>query len=678
MELTLDSPVRFVPRVGPAMAKRLENLEIFTAGDLLLHVAFRYNDYSRTVPISSVRPGETVTISGTISKITNIFTKTGKKMQRGSITDQSGSISVIWFNQLFLSRVFMPGDKVNLAGKADWFGRDIVMLSPEYEIIVSDTSLHTGRLVPVYPETQGVSSKWMRGRIAFLLDCLEDTFVEHLPESLRTRYTLVGFRKALWDVHFPKDQPSAAKAKERLAFDELLFWQLRARLDKRAWESTMSTKPMVEGSGTIVSAISNLPFTLTQDQKHAISEITSDLSKTIPMNRLLVGDVGSGKTVVAALAMYIALRNGASSLLMAPTQILAQQHFQTIASLVSAIGLDAHLITGSVKSKGVGGVGVYIGTHALLGASGAIPNIGLVIIDEQHRFGVGQRSELTKVNESGLTPHLLTMTATPIPRTMAKVLFSNIDLSVLSSLPGGRKKVKTWVTPKEKREKAYVWIQEQIKNTHGQAFIICPLIDESETLTSVRAVTTEFERLKEVFKSLSLGLLHGRMKSQDKNATLDAFRKREIDVLVATPVVEVGIDIPNATIMVIEAADRFGLAALHQLRGRVGRGTLASYCLLFTEADNEMTLKRLKAMETIYSGPELAEVDLTLRGPGDLTGKRQHGLPALKIATLSDTKLIDSTRDALEWIMKEDPTLASLPHLRGRLKKGTIESQKAD
>lgn len=664
MNLTLESPVQFVPRVGPAMAKRLENLEIRTVDDLLLHIPFRYNDFSLTVPISTVQPGQTVTISGTISAVTNIFTKTGKKMQRATVTDQKGSISVIWFNQLFLARVFQTGDRVSLAGKVDWFGKTLALISPEYEI---GTSLHTGRLVPVYPETEGVSSKWLRSRIAYLLEFID--LPEPLPSDVIKQHTLTGLSDALHTVHFPQSIEEASAARRRLGFDELLLWQLRAKMERTKWQTTRHTHPLGIPDQDVTSVIQSLPFTLTRDQKQAVEEIFGDLGKSIPMNRLFVGDVGSGKTVVAALAMYVAFRNGHSSLLMAPTEILAEQHYKTISAL---IGLPVHLITGSVKEREVGRIGIYVGTHALLNAAKSIPHIGLIIIDEQHRFGVSQRSQLTNPDEKGTTPHLLTMTATPIPRTMARVLFANIDLSILSTLPSGRQKVKTWVVSGEKREKAYQWIIEQITQTAAQAFVICPFIEESESLTSVRAVTTEFKKLQHVFVNLRLGLLHGRMKAKEKNTVLTKFRQRQIDILVATPVVEVGIDIPGATIMMIEASERFGLSQLHQLRGRVGRGGRASYCLLFTEDDNETTMTRIKSMETIHSGPELAEIDLRLRGPGDITGTRQHGIPSLRIAKLSDKSLIQESGEAAQHIVENDPELIALPLLRAKLEKGTI------
>jgi len=654
MDLTLDSPVRFVPRVGPAMAKRLTNLDIQTVSDLLYHVPFRYNDFSLTVPIVSVQPGETVTITGTIGKIINIFTKTGKKMQRATVTDASGSMTVIWFNQMFLSRVFREGDVVHMAGKVDWFGRELAILSPEYEI---GTSLHTGRLAPVYPETAGITSKWLRARIAYLLEIIDTP--ELLPSDVLSAHHLMGRSEALQTVHFPKKMDEVELARHRLGFDELLLWQLKAKLDRAHWKKTMQAKALTIEKSDLASIIDTLPFRLTGDQVKAIDETASDMSKTVPMNRLLVGDVGSGKTVVSAIAMYIALRNSTSSLLMAPTEILARQHAHTI----SSIGFKAHLVTGSIKE--IGGVGMYVGTHALLSAAKDIPNIGLVVVDEQHRFGVAQRSSLTALRP---TPHLLTMTATPIPRTMAKVLFANIDISTLNTLPTGRKKIKTWLTPKEKREKAYQWITEQIRASGAQAFIICPLIEVSETLTSVRAVTSEYKKLKEVFTTLRLGLLHGRMKPKEKDSVLSEFRERKLDILVATPVVEVGIDIPNATIMMIEAAERFGLAQLHQLRGRVGRGDLPSFCLIFTDDENPKIIERLKTLETVFSGPELAETDLKLRGPGDISGTRQHGLPVLAIATLSDAVLIEETGRAATQLM----TRPLPPPLRAKLEKGTI------
>ncbi len=673
MDLEFSTNIQYVPKVGPIMAKRLNFLGITTVEDLLYYIPFRYNDFSLTVPIASVTPGEIVTISATITSIANVRTKSGKYMQRATVSDNSKSIRVIWFNQPFLLQILKKNQLIHLSGKVDWFGRDIVITSPEYELPSENQGIHTGRIVPVYSVTEGISSKWLRGRIAYILDLMIPKLEDYLPLKLKTQYSLIPIQEAIAEIHFPSSLPKTLTAKHRLAFDELLLWNVRSRMDKKIWASTRKSRLLKISDRDKTKTIEALPFMLTDDQKRTVEEIIADLKKTIPMNRLLVGDVGSGKTVVSALAMSVALKNGFSSLLMAPTEILAQQHFTTISSLVASIGLKAHLVTGSTKKLPPTDIGVYIGTHALLTRSSDIPNIGLVVIDEQHRFGVSQRSILTNTKK-GITPHLLTMTATPIPRTMTKVLFANVDMSMLSTIPTNRPKIKTWVIPKEKRNAAYQWIIDQIHKTSGQVFIICPLIEESETLMSVRAVTSELTKLQKIFSPLHIGLLHGRLKPKEKTNVLDQFRNKNIDILLSTPVVEVGIDIPNATIMVIEAAERFGLAQLHQLRGRVGRGTLQSYCLLFTEKDNESVQIRLKSLETIQNGPELAEIDLKMRGPGDLSGIRQHGLPALQFASLSDTSLISQIQEATSKLLTDDPELKNLPLLREKLKNSTIKA----
>ena len=395
------------------------------------------------------------------------------------------------------------------------------------------------------------------------------------------------------------------------------------------------------------------------------------------MNRLLEGDVGSGKTVVAAIAMYAVLRAGYQSVIMAPTQILAEQHYHTLRTLFSPLGIRIELVTGTHKISKLEALhskpDILVGTHALLSESVILDNVGLIVIDEQQRFGVKQRQLIRQKAQKTKTPHLLTMTATPIPRTVALTAYGNLSLSVLHQMPTGRKRVKTWVVPKQKRPSAYEWIREQLNTVHGQAFIICPLIEESETLQTIKAATKEYEVLrKQIFPQLHLALLHGRMKATEKTKVLDTFRSGKVDILVTTPVVEVGIDIPNATIMLVEAADRFGLSQLHQLRGRVGRGINDSYCLLFTEIEDETAITRLKSLETIYSGPELAEVDLQLRGPGELFGTKQHGVPMLKFASFGDTDLIVQVQKAASEIFKPDPTLANFPLLRSKLKNYTI------
>ncbi len=672
MELNLITPVQYVPRVGPVMAKRLDKLGVRTVEDLLWYVPFRYNDYSLISPINKLQAGETVTIRATVERMSNAFTKTGKKLQQARVTDGSGSIDVIWFNQPFLTRIIHKGDSINLSGKIDWFGNKVVMQSPEYEIASGGNvpSLHTGRLVPVYPETEGVSSKWLRSRIDFIIkQCIHKVF-EYIPDSIREKYTLMAIQKSIEYIHFPIDKNAAEKSRRRLAFDELFIALLRSYEQKRLWQTTQKSHIFTIPKGDVASLIQRLPFFLTNDQTQALGEILNDCTKPFPMNRLLEGDVGSGKTVVAAIAMYVAFKNGLRSVLMAPTQILAEQHFSTIKTLFDPLDIEAGLVTGSKKTLDKK-TPILIGTHALL--TEPIPNIGLVVVDEQHRFGVKQRSQLTQAKDKKM-PHLLTMTATPIPRTVARTIYGNLDLSVLETMPKGRSKIKTWVVPKEKRENAYAWIKKKLKETDGQAFIVCPLIEDSETLQTVKAVKSEFEKLKNIFMDFKLGLLHGRLKPQEKTDVLDTFRENKINILVATPVVEVGIDIPNAMIMMIEGSERFGLAQLHQLRGRVGRGALQSYCLLFTESTEPSVTKRLTSLETLHSGPALAEFDLTIRGPGELFGTRQHGIPLFKIANFSDITLIAQTQEAVGAITKTSPDLSQFPQLRDLAKKDIIDA----
>ena len=682
MDLSLTTPVQYIPRVGPARAKLLKKLAIETVRDLLYYIPFRYDDFSLISPIDRVQPGETVTVKGTVTAFHNAFTKSGKKLQEVKVSDETGTLEIIWFNQPFLSRVLPVGTQVRLAGSIGWFAHELVMTSPSYEVTgpgpVSE-SLHTGRLVPIYPETEGISSKWLRGRIAFVLEQVLSSVVDALPD-----FGLMPLPRAIQTVHFPQTKDQAVMARRRLAFDELFFLHLRAFEERRNWEQTKKSYPCRIDKNEVTKLINTLPFTLTDDQKTATREILTDLTRAYPMNRLLEGDVGAGKTVVAMIAMYVAHSNGLVSVLMAPTQILAEQHYTTIKGFLEPFGIQVGLVTGSQKTeldsrlRGNDKFDVLVGTHALLSRKIKFNRLGLVVIDEQQRFGVLQRSALEKITKRGKTPHLLTMTATPIPRSVARTVMGNLDLSILATIPDGRKKVKTWVVPNEKRQKAYQWITKQINENGGQTFIICPLIEESETLATVKSAKTEFDRLTSVFGGFCLGLLHGRMKVKEKNSVLEDFRRNKIQILVATPVVEVGIDIPNATIMLIEAAERFGLSQLHQLRGRVGRGELQSYCLLFTEVSEGQTLNRLKAIETTHSGPILAELDLTLRGPGELFGTRQHGLPELKVARFSDSDLISETRTAVHGVVGQDPNLSSFPLLREKLRESTITNGQQD
>lgn len=650
--MNLNSPISDLPKVGPILEKKFEKLGIATIEDLFYHVPSRYLDYSLVTTINKLHPDETVTIHAKIVSITNIFSKRGVRMQIGSVEDETGKLTVVWFNQPFLLKMLYPGRLVSLSGKVGFFSRKLCLRSPDYEILDDEDkeTVHTGRFVPIYPETMGLSSKWLR---TLILRAFNDPTVEindNLPKETLEKNDLIGLKQAIDKVHFPDDLKEAEIGRKRLAFNEVLNLQLKSLLRKSAWKENKVGNMIKIDHESINRLIDSLPFKLTESQSKAIDEILKDLSKDIPMNRLLEGDVGSGKTVIAAVGAFAAFLNGYQTLIMAPTQILAQQHYETLKKLFAPFNIRVSLTTSNVKKTELGRNDVFVGTHSLIKSKIEFDKVAFVVIDEQHRFGVEQRRHLVK--RTG-TPHVLTMTATPIPRTVALTSYGDLDLSVLTEMPRGRQKVTTWVVPEQKREGAYEWMKKQIDDNKSQIFIVCPLIEDSETetLADVKSVTSEFDKLKQIFKNLKLGLLHGRMKAKEKEEILDKFRSGKLDILVATPVVEVGIDIPNATIMVIEAAERFGLAGLHQLRGRVGRGSKQSYCLLFSNFHSGMAYTRLKAMEKTHSGFELAELDLKLRGPGEIFGTAQSGFPELKIASWNNYELIKATKDLAQEIV---------------------------
>ncbi len=651
--MNLDSPVSDLPKVGPYFARTLAKLGIHTVEDLFYHVPTRYLDYSLITTVNKLRAGDTITIHAKIVSITNVFSKRGVRMQIGSVEDSTGKITVVWFNQPFLVRTLYPERLVSLSGKVGFFNRKLCLSSPDYEILDSGESetFHTGRFVPVYAETAGLSSKWIRTLIRRAFGNTNLKIEEYLPREILQNFHLAGEKEAIGKVHFPENLREALEGKRRLAFNELLNLQLKSEYRKLNWSKTKVKHKLKIDKLQISQFIDSLPFGLTKSQEKSIKEILSDLSGNIPMNRLLEGDVGSGKTVIAAVGAFASFLNGYQTLIMAPTQILANQHYQTLKQLFDKFNIRISLITSDVKKMELGRSDVFVGTHSLIQSKTDFDKVAFVIIDEQHRFGVEQRAHLVK--KSG-TPHVLTMTATPIPRTVALTTYGDLDLSVLNEMPKGRQKITTWVVPETKRKGAYKWIEKQIKETGSQAFIVCPLIEDStsETLSDVKSVTTEFEKLKKIFKKMKLGLLHGRLKSKEKDEILHQFKTGKIDILVSTPVVEVGIDIPNAGVMVIEAAERFGLAQLHQLRGRVGRGAKAAYCLLFSNFHSGMAFTRLKAMEKTHSGFELAELDLKLRGPGEIFGTAQSGFPELKVANWADYELIKAAKDTAHDVIK--------------------------
>lgn len=665
----LDNDLSSVLRTTKGHLNKLAEMGIHTPRDLLLNFPWRYSDETEFSMISDLKVGETMTVKGVISNIFSRKTSGGKMMIRAKFSDQSGEIDVMWFNQTYLTRVLSNGMDVVLTGKLKWSGSRGSFVSPKYEIPSKGSELiHTGRLVPVYHENEKISSKWLREKIQPIL-YMSKFFEDPIPSEIVEEYGLMDLSEAIKYVHFPEDAELLKRAIYRLGFQELFMVQLRGLIRKQFWKkiAESNSKVLDVSKKSVQEFLDVLPFSLTDAQSRVLDEICGDLSSGSTMSRLLEGDVGSGKTVVAALAMFLAVKSGYQAVIMVPTEILAKQHYKSIYKYLKDFGFNIQLLTGSL-TKGAkdslssdmkaGLVDIVVGTHAIIQDNIGFKNLGLAVIDEQHRFGVNQRAVLKRFG----VPHILSMTATPIPRTLALTLYGDQDLSIIDELPPGRQEIVTRVVPEKKRKDAYLWISDQVKEGR-QAFVVCPLIEESEAL-EVKSAVAEFERLRdEVFPDLSVGLMHGKMRQVDKDDIMEKFALKELDVLVSTTVIEVGIDVPNATIMLIEGADRFGLAQLHQLRGRVGRGENQSYCFLFPDSSSESSKKRMKAMVDHSDGFKLAEIDLELRGPGEVYGTRQSGIPDLKMASLSDGKLVKAARSAAESIVSED-MLERYPSLR--------------
>ena len=603
--------------------------------------------------------------------------------------DETGNVKVIWFGQRYLARTLKPNAKIAVSGKPDTFRGQLVLESPDYEVLeLGQTPIHTGRLVPVYPLTEGLTGRNLR-RLSW--QALEDWLGgvdELLPPELLDRTGLMPLRQAILQAHFPDGLGTWEAARHRLAFDELFTLQLAVLGRRRDQRQDVQGVPIGAQPHILGGFIASLPFKLTGAQERCIQEIIGDLERgTPPMNRLLQGEVGSGKTVVALAALLAVAAAGYQGAIMVPTEVLAEQHFQTVSRLLSGLArpvqsehqvsvylesmgrpVSVGLLTGSTRQSwkreltemaAAGTLDLLIGTHALIQSGVTLPNLALAVIDEQHRFGVLQRSALRQRGSE--SPHTLIMSATPIPRTLTLTLYGDLDISTIDELPVGRQKVSTRWLPPERRQAAYGFVRKQVQEGR-QAFVICPLVDESEVIES-KAATEEYERLShEVFPDLQLGLLHGRMASKEKDRVMRRFRDGDLDILVSTAVVEVGIDVANATVMLIEGSERFGLAQLHQFRGRVGRGDHKSYCILLSDAPTEVAKERLGALEQIDDGFQLAEVDLELRGPGDFFGTRQSGLPNLRMAHLSDRRLLESAREEADRLMKLDPELKGKEH----------------
>lgn len=677
--LNLSSRIEDLPRTSKKILPALKKLGIRTARDLLFHFPSRYEDFSNRKNISEIAVGEVVSIQGRIQKIKNLFLP-GRRLTITEVIveDETGRIKAVWFNQPFLTKNLKEEDIVSLSGKLMLRKQGTVLSNPAYEKIkTGETTLHTGRLVAVYPETSGVSSRWFRFLIKSHSRLIGDVS-EILPLELRKKYALPEIKKALRDIHFPQNISEAEAAQKRFIFEELLLLQLHALKEKMRLKQNKALAVKLD-LDLLKQFVASLPYKLTDAQRRAIWEIAQDIAKPHPMNRILEGDVGSGKTVVAAAVSLLAVQSGFKVALMAPTEILARQHFETLQKVLEKFDIKIGLLTGSEK-KAPRNTEIIVGTHALIAKKINFENLGLIIIDEQHRFGVEQRARLVDKKEDETLPHFLSMSATPIPRTLALTIYGDLDLSILDEMPKSRKEIITKIIEPRRRNDAYGFIRQEVKKGR-QAFVVCPRIEMPENKTDIKnfqqklrlaelkAVTEEYQKLSgQIFPDLKVGMLHGKLKPQEKSLVMRDFQKRNTDILVSTSVIEVGVDIPNATIMMIEGAERFGLAQLHQFRGRVGRGGAQSYCFLFPTEDGQIT-RRLRAIVDAKNGFELAEKDLEIRGPGDVFGIRQSGISSAVLLALAHPQLVKEIRTEAVELLRKDPTLKSSAGLAEKIKE---------
>ncbi|MSU54491.1 MAG: ATP-dependent DNA helicase RecG [Candidatus Staskawiczbacteria bacterium] len=714
--MTLETTIEEVPNIGSAYHKKLKKLGIETVRDLLYYFPARYEDFSNIIPINQAKVGETVCVQGRITQIES--TQTFKKWMtiiEAEVEDETGSLKVLWFNQPFLTKSLREDDFVCLAGKVTLSKNGVYLASPVFEKIseISDNDdlTHTGRIIPVYSETKGLTSKWLRYIIKPLLEYFFDKMPDMLPEEIVKKHKFLPIKEAIWQIHFPESFESIDAAKARFSFENLFLLQLNI-LRQRA-KLLQKTAPVCKMDTELMKKFTeSLPFQLTDSQRQCAFVILTDLGKPTPMSRLLEGDVGSGKTVVATMAALSAVNSGPAGggyqvAFMAPTEILASQHFKGICKMLEKFNVTVGYLTGKeseiykdgkvsqVKKKELllelefGQINILIGTHALISKGVIFSKLALIVLDEQHRFGVSQRAQLTKGKT--LIPHLLSMTATPIPRTLALTVYGDLDLSLIKEMPKDRKKIKTVIVEPGERKTAYDFIHKEVKEGRG-VFVICPKIGEDENENAslpitgsfaptnytqgvlgqieIKTVKQEYEKLsKEIFPDLRITMLHGKMKTEEKQRVMLDFKKGEIDILVSTSVVEVGVDVPRATVMMIEGAERFGLAQLHQFRGRVGRSDMQSYCFLFTTNPDQLNRKRLKAMIDCDNGFELAQKDLEIRGPGQLYGAVQSGIPDVAMEGMLNIFLVEKTRQSAKELLEKDPELKNYPLLVDSLKK---------
>ena len=666
----LADPVTTLAGVGSTYARRLAQLDIKTVGHLLYHFPRRYLDRSSVTPIGSVKIGQDATVIGTVCDVNSRRTRSRKNILVVTLFDGTGYMSGVWFNQEYHRDRLKEGVEVSFSGKVQFQYKRLQMVNPSYDVLGGaeegedqgegggPQGIHTGRIIPLYPGTAGITSAVLRKMVSSALDAV-DGMADVLPEEVRQTFGLMTLTEALLEIHFPEGEETLKKARYRALFDEVFIMQVGLALRKKRREREGGG--ISHGSpGELVERFRrSLPFELTAAQEKAWGDITRDMLRAIPMNRLLQGEVGSGKTVVAVQALLLAVEGGHQGAIMAPTEVLAHQHYRRIGEMLEGLPVRVELITAGTPAEDLrdiasGDVDVVVGTHALIQEGVSFNRLAVVVIDEQQRFGLRQRVTLAA---KGSAPDILHMSATPIPRTLSLTLYGDLDVSLIDELPAGRKGVVTVVADNSQRKGAYAMVGKEVRSGR-QAFVICPLVEESDQL-EVRAAEKEARRLAGVFPGLNIGLVHGQMKSMDKRMAMDRFSAGEIDILISTVMVEVGIDVPNATVMIVENADRFGLAQLHQLRGRIGRGSQRGICVLFADPSTDEAKARMEAIRRYDDGFELAEADLRIRGEGSLFGTRQSGLPDLKLARLSrDFKLIRNARSVAFRLVDRDPVLS--------------------
>ncbi len=660
----IERDIQYIKGVGPKRATSLEKLEINKVRDLLMHFPHRYEDRSEFTKISQINSGDDVTIRGEIRARDDVFTSRRKRITKAIVDDGSDRIVCVWFNQPYMKKLLPIGKEIILSGKVTGFGEKQIV-HPVFEMVEKNDPIHTGRIVPMYPLTSKIGMRYLRSLVDRVLKESEGFLAEYLPENLISTRELMYFEEAIRKIHFPENMEEKEKARTRFIYEEFLFLQIGLLIMRNM--KKVDKKTEFKSEGDLIERLEEvLPFSLTDSQKKVLNKIKEDMTSSHRMMRLLHGEVGSGKTVIALGAILLAKNSGYQSAIMAPTAILAEQHYLTLQKFALPLGMEIGLIISGQKESErndilkrlkEGSIDVLIGTHALLEKNVDFKKLGLAVIDEEHKFGVLQRAHFFETLNK--QTEILVMSATPIPRSLALALYGDMDISTLNELPPGRAEISTfWIEEKEK-DNVYNFIKEEVKKSR-QAFIVTPLIEESEKL-EVDSATEIFESLKEnVFPSHKLALLHGKMKKNEQQAIMEEFRNQKTDILVATSLVEVGIDIPSATVMVILNAERFGLAQLHQLRGRIGRGEHKSYCILVSTPKTEEGKKRLEAMVSTKDGFEIAEEDLEIRGPGELLGIKQHGFPGMKLGNiLKDLKLLEQAREDAESLLKENPTLGN-------------------